>query len=389
MRSLDCRRAMCSPMVGDSPRVLHASLLPRISQGIASQLLLEKKACRDLGIPWETALFSPRSSLEPFPEPLNVGPPDLVEARGDSVRERLLTSRRLRRAFYAWLADRESDFDVILLRYSVHDRMQSRFIERSPAFVGLVHHSFEVDELRSVDGLVGQVRSRLESRIGAASIRGADVTVGVTDEIALHELARVGNTRKPMLIYPNGGPDTAAPVADRRSGVVHLLCASSYFSPWQGIDLLLAGLHASSREFILHLVGELSPSDALLAASDSRVVVHGPKTPQEMRDIAQTCWAGISSLAIERQGFHTACPLKVREYLSMGLPVVGNHEEVLPRDFPYYVQVMPDISSILEVVDGWRAVSRAEVSELALPLISKKAIVERFYENLTRLAQSR
>ena len=95
-------------MLEDRPRVLHASLLPHISRGIASQLLLEKKAARDLGIPWETELFSPRSSLEPFPEPLNAGPPGLVEARGDSVRERLFTSLKLRRAFYAWLADRES-----------------------------------------------------------------------------------------------------------------------------------------------------------------------------------------------------------------------------------------------------------------------------------------
>ena len=376
-------------MAEDRPRVLHASLLPRISQGIASQLLLEKKATRDLGIPWETALFSPRSPLEPFPEPLNVGPPDLVQARGDSLRERLQTNVKLRRAFYSWLAERESDFDVILLRYSVHDRPQSRFVKRSPAFVGLVHHSFEVDELRSVDGMAGRLRSQLESRIGPTSIRHADVIVGVTDEIAQHEAMRIGDTRKPVLIYPNGGPDTATPVGDRRSGTVHLLCASSYFSPWQGVDLLLASLHSTKRDFVLHLVGELSPADALLAASDYRVIIHGPTPPQEMRAIAESCWIGISSLAIERQGFHTACPLKVREYLSMGLPVVGNHEEVLPKDFQYYMRGGPDISSILEVADSWGAVSRAEVAEYSLPYISKRSIVQDFYERLTRLVASR
>ena len=376
-------------MLEDRPRVLHASLLPHISRGIASQLLLEKKAARDLGIPWETELFSPRSSLEPFPEPLNAGPPDLVEARGDSIRERLFTSLKLRRAFYAWLADRESEFDVILLRYSVHDRLQHRFIERSPAFVGLVHHTLEVDELRSFGGMVGQVRSQMESRIGPSSIRSADLIVGVTDEIVQNELARIEDTRKPTLIYPNGGPDTVAPVADRRPGTVHLLFVASTFSSWQGVDLLLASLPSSSREFTLHLVGELTAPDALLAASDSRVVVHGPKTPQQIRDIAQTCSAGLSSLALERHGLRVACPLKVREYLSMGLPVVGNHEEVLPIDFPFYTQVKPDIASILDVADSWRTVPRAEVAELALPLISKKAILEGFYESLTCLTQKR
>ena len=376
-------------MAADCPRVLHASLLPRISQGIASQLLLEKKATRDLGIPWETALFSPRSPLEPFQEPLNVGPPDLAEARGNSVRERLITSLKLRRAFYAWLAERESEFDVILLRYSVHDRLQARFIQRSPAFVGHVHHAFEVDELRGLDGMVGQVRSRLESRIGPTSIRAADLIVGVTDEIAQHEVARIADTYKPTLIYPNGGPDTLAPIADRRSGTVHLLFVASYFSSWQGVDLLLSSLHSSDRDFILHLVGELDAADALLAASDSRVVVHGPKTPQQIMDIAQSCWAGISSLALERHGLRVACPLKVREYLSMGLPVVGNHREVLPGDFPFYAQVEPDITSILDVTDGWGALSRAEVAEYSLQYISKRFIVQDFYERLTRLVASR
>jgi hypothetical protein len=81
--------------------------------------------------------------------------------------------------------------------------------------------------------------------------------------------------------------------------------------------------------------------------------------------------------------------LKVREYLSMGLPVVGNHEEVLPKDFQYYMRGGPDISSILEVADGWGAVSRAQVAEYSLPYISKRSIVQDFYERLTRLVASR
>lgn len=368
-------------------RVLHASLVPRISQGIATQLLLEKRATRALGIPWETALFAPRSSLEPFPEPINSGPLDLIQANRESIRDRITTNLKLRRAFYSWLADRESQFDVILLRYSVHDRSQVRFLQRSRAFTGLVHHAFEVDELQSLDGATGRLRARLESRIGPASIRNADLIVGVTDEIAQHEVSRINVGNKPVLVFPNGGPDTIAVVADHRSEIPQLLCASSYFSPWQGVDLLLDSLASCTRDFVLHLAGELGSRDAAAAAGDSRVVMHGSMTLAQMRDLAGVCWVGISSMAIERQGFRTACPLKVREYLSMGLPVVGNHDEVLPADFPFYVTCGPDISSILDAADRWKSVPRTLVAESSLPLISKKAIVKGFYADLTRLVR--
>lgn len=371
------------------PRVLHASLVPRISQGIATQLVLERRAVQALGIPWETALFSPRSPLEPFPEPINMGPPDLRQASGGSMPDRVVTNIRLRRAFYSWLAARESEFDVILLRYSVHDRAQARFVQRSHAYTGLVHHAFEVDELRGLDGVTGRVRAGLESRIGPSSIRGADLIVGVTDEIAEHEVSRVDGLRTPVLVYPNGGPDAVEPVADERLATPHLLCASSYFSPWQGVDLLLDSLGSCPRDFVLHLAGELSSRDSVAAARDPRVVVHGSLTQAQMRDLAAVCWAGISSLAIERQGFRTACPLKVREYLSMGLPVVGNHDEVLPVDFPFYVKGGPDIASILGAADRWRSVPRSVVAEASLPLISKKAIVKDFYSDLARLVESR
>ena len=378
-------RAYCSWMPDTRPRVLHAALVPRISQGIATQLLLEKQATRELGITWETALFSPRSDLEPFPEQLNMGPSSLEQVAGASMRRRVLTNLRLRRAFYSWLADVESGFDVILLRYSVHDRMQARFIRHSRAFIGLIHHAFEVEELRTIDGMVGKVRAGLEAGIGSRSIRHADLIVGVTQEIADHEVSRVDDPRKATLVYPNGGSDSATPVVDRRSETPHLLFAASYFSPWQGLDLLLSSLGPCDREFVLHLVGELSARDADVAAGDSRVIMHGSLTPVEMRDLAEVCWIGISSLAIERQGFLTACPLKVRDYLSMGLPAVGNHQEVLPKDFPFYVVRGPRISSILEVADEWRAVSRADVAEYSHPYISKKLIVRSFYDDLSRV----
>ncbi|MDO8307743.1 MAG: glycosyltransferase [Actinomycetota bacterium] len=206
----------------------------------------------------------------------------------------------------------------------------------------------------------------------------------MTQEITDHEVSRIPDAPKLTLVYPNGGADDVTPIADRRSATPELLFAASYFSPWQGLDLLLGSLGSCNKEFILHLAGEMSPRDAEAAGRDPRVVVHGSLSPQEMRKVAEVCWIGVSSLAIERQGFQTACPLKVRDYLAMGLPAVGNHLEVFPEAFPFYARRAPDACSLLEAAHQWRAVSRSEVATTSHPYISKKLILQAFYDELAQ-----
>jgi hypothetical protein len=164
-----------------------------------------------------------------------------------------------------------------------------------------------------------------------------------------------------------------------------LLFMASEFSPWQGVDLLLDGLPRQRRPFTLHLVGDLATSDARTAAGDARVIVHGQLATEQIRAIAARCWLGISTLATDRKGFQVACPLKVREYLTMGLPVVGGHGEVLPDDFPYYRRVPADLTPVLDAAHQWRNLSRAQVADASIPLISKRTQVAATYDELSRL----
>jgi glycosyltransferase involved in cell wall biosynthesis len=375
--------------VAAHPRVLHASLVPRISQGIAQQLLLEDAAARELGLPWTTALFTPHSDLQPLVAEINRAPSSLTRPTQAGLLARLSASRRMRQAFYAWLAEVAAEFDIILLRYSVHDLAQRRFVAHCPAMVGLVHHSFEVEELRGLDGAIGRVRAMAEGVIGPTTLRNADLIVGVTQEIADHQVARAGRGDRERIIYPNGGLDSAAPVADERGGTPELLFIASEFSPWQGLDLLLASLPRLNRPFTLHLVGDVSAPDAREAGGDARVVLHGQLASEQIRGIATRCWLGISSLAIQRQGFRIACPLKVREYLAMGLPVVGGHGEVLPDDFAYYRRIRADIAEVLNAADHWRDLSRAQVADASVPLISKRSLVSSTFAELSHLWQGR
>lgn len=371
----------------DLPRVLHASLVPGIHQGsgIVHQLMLEQEATRSLGLPWDTALFAPHSPLFDELNIPNYAPWRILAANEKSLLSRAQTNLRLKRSFYSWLERVEQHYEVILLRYSVHDRHLRKFMATRRGLVGLVHHACEVPELLGLDGLVGQGRAYAEAFVGKRTVAQADVLLAVTTEIAQYELDRVSPLRIPTLIYPNGGPDTPNPVIDRRGEVPEFLFVASHFSPWQGLDLLLESLHEYDEKVLLHLVGTMNDADARRARSDPRIVVHGMADTPAIRRIAEQCWAGISSLATERQGLRVACPLKVREYLAMGLPALGAHFEELPNTFPFYARIQPDIASIVEKGREWRTTSRVEVAACATNVVSKKRILERTYSELADL----
>lgn len=374
-------------MGGDLPRVLHVSLVPGIHRGtgIVHQLMLEQEAARSLGLPWDTALFAPHS---PFLDEVNIpnhAPRKISAANEKSLVSRVRTNLRLKRSFYSWLEDVEKGYDVVLLRYSVHDRRLRKFMAARRGLVGLVHHSCEVPELMGLDWPIGKVRGVAENLIGGGTISQADVLLAVTSEIAQYELSRVTPLRIPTLIYPNGGPDKPNPVIDRRGEIPEFLFVASHFSPWQGLDLLLESLHEYDENIVLHLVGSMNDEDKRRAHGDRRVVIHGVADSAAIRRLAEQSWAGISSLATERQGLRVACPLKVREYLSMGLPAVGSHLEELPSDFPFYSRVLPDISSIAEEARRWKTVSRTEMATQSSSVAGKSKILESTYRNLIDL----
>jgi len=369
------------------PRVLHLSLVPRINQGsgILQQLLLERGAAQSLGIPWSTELFAPHA---PFIDAIGVpnrAPEWLQSSSGSSLLARAKTSRQLRNTLYKWMSTVQNDYDVVLLRYITHDRRLASLMRRSPSMMGLVHHACEVPELVILDSFVGKARGFAEHVFGRRAIAQADVLLAVTTEIAEYELSRIDPKKIPTLIYPNGGPSEPSPVTDRRDEVPQFLFVASHFSPWQGLDRLLKSLQSFDGDLVLHLVGTMEDVDLRRAQSDPRIIVHGVADQTEIRRIAEPCWAGISSLATDRQGLRVACPLKVREYFAMELPAVGLHREELPSDFAYYAMSAPDIASIIEKAREWRMSSRTQIAAYATSVVSKEQILSKTYKDLTNL----
>lgn len=340
-------------------KILHTAALLRPPLGVVNQMAWEQSAARALRADWEVKIFCPAG---------------LEGGKGVFRHSALVRTRRgatpLRKAFdwfllrweyHRWLKEMEASVDAFVLRHYVHDPFQLWFIANCSKPVYVVHHTLEVPELRSSEGLRGRLRAALESLFGRYSIRRCAATIGVTAEIIEYEKSRAGVPAKRAWLYPNGILLTGQTPTDRRSNVPELLFVAGAFAHWQGLDRLLDAAERCQHAFILHLVGELSDSDRKRALADPRIILHGCKTHEDIAQIAASCWVGLSSFALDRKAMQQACTLKVREYLMMGLPVCAGYDEVFPDGFAFYRKLGPDMVAILDFARETRGLTRQAV----------------------------
>lgn len=360
-------------------KVLHSAAMLSFSPGIYNQMSWENQAALNLGLNFTAKIFSPLG-VYPNTEIVKYASFDKAE----NVLAKTFSWFKLRKEYYKWLHDQQKYFDVILLRYSVHDPFLLKFLNEAKIPVYLVHHTLELPELNSLN-IVGKLRAILEKNIGNKCINSSYGIISVTNEIKEFEFSRlsVDCRTKPFYIYPNGILlNNNKILNDSRKEVPELLFVASFFSDWHGLDLILKNLKEDNSNFILHIIGRVDNWQRDLATDDKRVIFHGVKNNNEIHEIAEKCWVGLSSFSLDRKGMKEACTLKVREYLSIGLPVYSGHKDIFPNHFKYYCFGNPDIKMILSYARKMKDINRQNVLFESRDYIDKEKLLINLYNYL-------
>jgi Glycosyltransferase Family 4 len=268
---------------------------------------------------------------------------------GERVRATLALARAARR-----LAP-----DVVYLRYG-------RFVPPLPPFLWPLPVAVEIntdDRLEvALYGRAGWLYNELNRE---ATLRAAAGLVCVTHELARSRtFSRYG---KPTVVIANGvdpGNISAVPPANNAGAEAVMLVGAIPLASWAGADKVVA-LAREMPDLTVHLVGAdsaqaLGPFPGDAGRLPPNIRLHGTLPRSGYRRLLARADFGIGPLALHRKGLSEASPLKTREYLLHGLPVLtAHHDTDFLGEEPWFLLRLPNrednVATSLPAIRAWAA----------------------------------
>jgi glycosyltransferase involved in cell wall biosynthesis len=144
-------------------------------------------------------------------------------------------------------------------------------------------------------------------------------------------------------------------------------------SPWHGLDRVgeIKRLLPACR---IDIVG-CNHSDWYEATGTKSppvgMIFHGMLPRAKYEPLLRDATAAIGTLGLFRKSMNEACPLKVREYLAYGLPVIGAYSDTdVPNDADYFLR----LPNSKEPLDGYQQPIRDFIDRWATRRVPRSAI---------------
>jgi hypothetical protein len=213
----------------------------------------------------------------------------------------LLASYRLMRMA------RNMNYDLCYCRYLIYMPFLPSALKRAARRLVFEINSDENKEWRATNRLLW-----VYNKFGRRSIISmADGLVCVTPELA----DSYQHWNKPLVSIGNGIRSSDYPFikdTGNESPQVYFVCSSD--QRWQGLDKIKS-LAEAMPFFTFHIIG-VNGKDNL------NLVFHGRPPEAGVTELLKRADLAFSTLALHRKDLGQACPLKSRQYLAMGIPMI-------------------------------------------------------------------
>ena len=207
--------------------------------------------------------------------------------------------------------------NVIYLRYGLYTIPLKRLFSIAPVIVEI--NSNDVEEYK-YRGLFYYWMNRLTRGI---QLKNASGMVAMSQELA--DLGTIKKYKKPILIIANGIDfNEVEPISTPDNQIPHIIFVGTPGYQWHGVDKVKRFAERYS-DLIIDLVG-YSDND-FDRDKPSNLICHGFLPKGQIPRIMQTADAAFGTLALHRKNMIEASPLKVREALAYGIPVVIGYQD--------------------------------------------------------------
>ncbi|HHH84534.1 MAG TPA: glycosyltransferase [Firmicutes bacterium] len=279
------------------------------------------------------------------------------------------------------------DASLIYYRYASLNWMIHLFLLTKMKKRYLVEiNTLNSEELKQERGLKGFLKRLFNSLFEKSLLKQSRAVLVISPQIKEAVLSLspgsdvriIDNGYEKKEVIPQVNCDVARRVREwRRKGYLVALFAGSFF-PWSGVDRIIKRIEEWPKVSLI-MAGSGPELKSLLSKLDAslreRFLYTGPQSEEELAGLYESADFAFSSQALDRIGIREARPLKTREYLAYGLPVVCGYQEK-----PELVEtglILPPEVTMEELEAVCRQKSKEERTRHILPLLSWDKVYER------------
>jgi len=247
------------------------------------------------------------------------------------------------------LTDLYLKYDRIFLRYPLSDYNLLKLVLRYGEKIIIEHNSMEEVELKSMyhemrkktkfhfsPGFLFWYFDRImylffsEKLFGKRVLSKVRGGVAVTNEICAYEKKRVKSYR--CEVGTNGIDYLSVPIRkfdkkDFKRNPIRGFLLSGFTASWHGVERIVDGLESykGKQDFELYFIGDFSAEQKEhieKSAVLNRVKLIAHTTADKLTALLEVCDFAFGTMALHKKNLTEAVPLKVRESLARGFPLV-------------------------------------------------------------------
>ena len=213
--------------------------------------------------------------------------------------------------------------DIIFLRFGIYTYPLHKLFDIAPVVMEL--NTLDTAEFRER----GLFRTLLNYAGRGYLFRKSAGIVSVSEEIAKHP----SNARfkKPVLVVPNGiDLSIYNQIQAPKNVTPRLAFIGTPGNPWSGEDKLI-WLGKRFPDLQIDLIG-CTADDFPGYDIPGNISFHGFLSANDYNEVLDKADVGVGTMALHRKKMEEASPLKVREYLAMGIPVLIGYQDTSLKD---------------------------------------------------------
>lgn len=233
--------------------------------------------------------------------------------------------------------------DVIYFRFDIYQPALTPILQNFPTVVEINTNDVEELKLIARKNIKGKIRFFYHLLVRNHYFKQMKGFCCVTHEIAA--LPNIQKFKKPVFVIPNAldSREFTCPVLPGASSglIPRLVFMGSPKQAWHGLDKLMELARHTLGKLHFDIIGTYGEEflDKL-----SNVTFHGYLKKHQYEKVVCSGDIGICTLALHRNNMQEASPLKTREYLAYGLPIILAYKDTafLDQELPDWALQLPN-----------------------------------------------